>query len=67
MSSITFNKISANLNKDIPSTISQAAVEISNSGFGKKGEEINVKKIDEIKPEDEEENQNIILLLSYHQ
>jgi len=49
MSSITFNKISANLNKDISSTISQATVEISNSGFGKfgkKGEEVNVKKMD---------------------
>ncbi|XP_025990573.2 gastrulation defective protein 1 homolog isoform X2 [Solenopsis invicta] len=56
---ITFGKISANLNK----SVSEEPVETSSSGgfgtFGKKREENNVKKMDEIKPEDEEETQNM--------
>jgi len=55
---ITFGKISANLNKSLPET----SAETSSSGFGtfgRKREENNVKKMDEIKPEDEEETQNI--------
>lgn len=59
---ITFGKISANLEK--PAT--ETSVEVSSSGFGtfgKKREENNVKKIEEIKPEDEEETQNIQKLM----
>ncbi|EFN72012.1 Gastrulation defective protein 1-like protein [Camponotus floridanus] len=59
---ITFGKISRNLEK--PTT--EASVEVSNSGFGtfgKKREENNVKKIEEIKPEDEEETQNMQKLM----
>ncbi|XP_012218151.2 gastrulation defective protein 1 homolog [Linepithema humile] len=55
---ITFGKISADLNKSVPET----SAESSSSGFGtfgRKREENNVKKMDEIKPEDEEETQNI--------
>ncbi|XP_029670434.1 gastrulation defective protein 1 homolog [Formica exsecta] len=59
---ITFGKISANLEK--PAT--EASVEVSSSGFGtfgKKREENNVKKMEEIKPEDEEEIQNMQKLM----
>ncbi|XP_070161144.1 gastrulation defective protein 1 homolog [Polyergus mexicanus] len=59
---ITFGKISANLEK--PAT--EASVETSTSGFGtfgKKREENNVKKMEEIKPEDEEEIQNMQKLM----
>jgi len=59
---ITFGKISGNLKK--PAT--EASVEVSSSGFGtfgKKREENNVKKIEEIKPEDEEETQNMQKLM----
>ncbi|EZA50084.1 hypothetical protein DMN91_006312 [Ooceraea biroi] len=63
---ITFGKISANLNKDASSTSSEAVAETSNSGFGKFGkkrEETNVTQMAEIKPEDEEESQNIKKLM----
>jgi len=59
---ITFGKISANLDKPA----SEAPVEISSSGFGtfgKKREENNVKKMDEIKPEDEEETRSMQRLM----
>jgi len=59
---ITFGKISANLDKLTP----EVSVETSNSGFGifgKKREENNVKKMDEIKPEDEEETRSIQKLM----
>lgn len=59
---ITFGKISGNLEK--PAT--ETPVEVSGSGFGtfgKKREENNVKKIEEIKPEDEEEIQNMQKLM----
>lgn len=55
---ITFGKISTNLEK--PAV--EASVEVSSSGFGtfgKKREENNVKKMEEIRPEDEEETQNM--------
>lgn len=55
---ITFGKISTNLEK--PAT--EASVEVSSSGFGtfgKKREENNVKQMEEIRPEDEEETQNM--------
>ncbi|XP_050456705.1 gastrulation defective protein 1 homolog [Cataglyphis hispanica] len=59
---ITFGKISASLEK--PAT--EISVEVSSSGFGtfgKKREESNVKKMEEIKPEDEEEIQNMQKLM----
>lgn len=59
---ITFGKISANLDKPAPET----PVEASSSGFGifgRKREESNVKKMDEIKPEDEEETQSMQKLM----
>ncbi|KYM96608.1 PREDICTED: gastrulation defective protein 1 homolog [Cyphomyrmex costatus] len=59
---ITFGKICANLNKQTP----EAPVKTSSSGFGtfgKKREENNVKKMDEIRPEDEEETQSIQKLM----
>ncbi|XP_024878843.1 gastrulation defective protein 1 homolog [Temnothorax curvispinosus] len=57
---ITFGKISASLDKPAP----EAPVETSGFGtFGKKREENNVKKMDEIKPEDEEETQNMQKLM----
>lgn len=59
---ITFGKISGNLEK--PAT--ETSVKVSSSGFGtfgKKREENNVKKIEEIKPEDEEETQNMQKLM----
>lgn len=59
---ITFGKISRNLEK--PAT--EASVEVSSSGFGtfgKKREENNVRKIEEIKPEDEEETENMQKLM----
>lgn len=55
---ITFGKISADLNKSVPET----PAETSSSGFGtfgRKREENNVRKMEEIKPEDEEEAQNM--------
>jgi len=61
---ITFGKIRANLSKDATSAVPEAAVKMSGFGkFGKKREEVNVTKMDEIKPEDEEENQNIKKLM----
>lgn len=59
---ITFGKISANLNKPT----FKAPVESSSSGFGtfgKKREENNVQRMDEIRPEDEEETQNMQKLM----
>lgn len=59
---ITFGKISANLDKLTP----EAYIETSSSGFGtfgKKREENNVKKMDEIRPEDEEETRSIQKLM----
>jgi len=59
---ITFGKISANLDK---STL-EAPVETSSSGFGtfgRKREETNVQRMDEIKPEDEEETRSMQKLM----
>ncbi|EGI61910.1 PREDICTED: gastrulation defective protein 1 homolog [Acromyrmex echinatior] len=59
---ITFGKISANLDKLTP----EAFIETSNSGFGifgKKCEENYVKKMDEIRPEDEEETRSMQKLM----
>ncbi|CAK9802494.1 Gastrulation defective protein 1 homolog [Anthophora quadrimaculata] len=54
---ITFGKISKNLSKETPQNI-----ETVSSGFGtfgKKSVEVNVTQMNEIKPEDEEETQNL--------
>lgn len=54
---ITFGKINKNLTRDMTKN-----TEIINSGFGtfgKKSLETNITKINEIKPEDEEESQNL--------
>ncbi|KAG5325114.1 GAD1 protein, partial [Pseudoatta argentina] len=59
---ITFGKISANLDKLTP----EAFIETSSSGFGifgKKREENYVKKMDEIRPEDEEETRSLQKLM----
>ncbi|XP_020278179.1 gastrulation defective protein 1 homolog [Pseudomyrmex gracilis] len=59
---ITFGKISNNLNK----VTSETPGETSSFGFGtfgKKPKEINVRKMDEIKPEDEEETQSMQKLM----
>ncbi|KAL6429311.1 hypothetical protein ACFW04_008191 [Cataglyphis niger] len=61
---ITFGKISASLEK--PATEASVEASVSSSGFGtfgKKREESNVKKMEEIKPEDEEEIQNMQKLM----
>lgn len=58
---ITFGKISASLNKP-----ALEASETSSSGFGtfgRKREETNVRKMEEIKPEDEEETQSMQKLM----